>query len=77
MVKMVDATPDRNQQKLLDKKLEKCRNPENNPDSEIYKKRMQALLDEDDDLYHTISSTSDSLNTSALNMSVCASPEVT
>lgn len=35
MVKMVDATLDRNQQKLLDKKLEKCRNPENNPDSEM------------------------------------------
>ncbi|RZC41738.1 cyclin-H [Asbolus verrucosus] len=76
MVKMVDATADRNQQKLLDKKLEKCRNPENNPDSEIYKKRMQALLDEDDDLYQTISSRADSMNNSTLNMSVCASPEV-
>lgn len=32
---MVDVTPDRNQQKLLDKKLERCRNPENNPDSEM------------------------------------------
>ncbi|KAJ3648409.1 hypothetical protein Zmor_020214 [Zophobas morio] len=76
IVKMVDATPDRNQQKLLDKKLERCRNPENNPDSEIYKKRMQALLDEDDDLYQRISSRTDSLDNSALNMSVCASPEV-
>lgn len=36
MVKMVDAVPDKNQQKALDKKLEKCRNPENNPDSEMY-----------------------------------------
>lgn len=36
MVKMVDSVPDKNQQKLLDKKLEKCRNPENNPDTEMY-----------------------------------------
>lgn len=36
MVKMADSVPDRNQQKLLDKKLDKCRNPENNPDSEMY-----------------------------------------
>lgn len=35
MVKMVDAIPDKNQQKLLDKKLDKCRNPENNPDCEM------------------------------------------
>lgn len=35
MVKMVDAVPDKNQQKILDKKLDKCRNPENNPDSEM------------------------------------------
>ncbi|EFA06469.1 cyclin-H [Tribolium castaneum] len=76
IVKMVDATPDKNQQKLLDKKLEKCRNPENNPDSEIYKKRMQALLDEDDDLYHRISTRTDSLDNSALGMSVGGSPEV-
>lgn len=36
MVKMVDAVPDKNQQKLLDKKLDRCRNPENNPDTEMY-----------------------------------------
>lgn len=35
MVKMADSVPDKNQQKMLDKKLEKCRNPENNPDSEM------------------------------------------
>ncbi|KAJ8955874.1 hypothetical protein NQ318_005422 [Aromia moschata] len=76
MVKMADSTPDRNQQKMLDKKLEKCRNPENNPDSEIYKKRMQAILDEDDDLYNTISAQNHSMDSSALNMSIPASPEV-
>lgn len=36
MEKMADDTAtDRNQQKVLDKKLEKCRNPEYNPDSEV------------------------------------------
>ncbi|KAJ8971046.1 hypothetical protein NQ314_000912 [Rhamnusium bicolor] len=76
MVKMADSTADRNQQKILDKKLEKCRNAENNPDSEIYKKRMQAMLDEDDDLYHAISAQNYSRDNSALNMSIPASPEV-
>ncbi|KAI4467019.1 cyclin [Holotrichia oblita] len=68
MVKMADSVPDKNQQKMLDKKLEKCRNPENNPDSEIYKKRMQAMLDEDDDLYTQIVSNNESLDNSTLNM---------
>ncbi|KAF7993404.1 hypothetical protein HCN44_007907 [Aphidius gifuensis] len=36
--------------KALEKKLDKCRNQENNPDSEIYKRRMQEML-EDDDLH--------------------------
>lgn len=31
---------------------------------------MQALLDEDDDLYQTISNRNDSLNNSALNISL-------
>lgn len=35
MVKMADVNHDKNQLRLLDKKLEKCRNPENNPDSEM------------------------------------------
>ncbi|KAJ8923906.1 hypothetical protein NQ315_006682 [Exocentrus adspersus] len=76
MVKMADSVLDKNQQKILDKKLEKCRNPENNPDSEIYKRRMQAMLDEDDDLYHAISAQNQSLDNSALNMSIPDSPEV-
>ncbi|XP_026291602.1 cyclin-H [Frankliniella occidentalis] len=33
----------------LNKKLEKCRNQENNPDSAIYKKRMQELLEDEDE----------------------------
>lgn len=32
---MADAIPDKNHQKQSDKKLERCRNPENNPDSEM------------------------------------------
>ncbi|XP_060522034.1 cyclin-H isoform X2 [Cylas formicarius] len=74
MVKMVDAAPDKNLQKVLDKKLEKCRNPENNPDSEIYKKKMQAMLDEDD-IYFAISSQNQSRDNSALNINPPASPE--
>nr|CAI5863334.1 unnamed protein product [Callosobruchus analis] len=35
MVKLADSVLDRNQQKISDKKLDKCRNPENNPDSEM------------------------------------------
>lgn len=39
---------------------------------------MQALLDEDDDLYHAIAKRTDSVDNSTLNMSVCAlSPEAT
>ena len=36
MVKSADAPLDKNQLKLLDKKLDRCRNPENNPNSEMY-----------------------------------------
>ncbi|CAG9859840.1 unnamed protein product [Phyllotreta striolata] len=75
MVKMADSTPDRNQQKILDKKLDKCRNPENNPDSEIYKKRMLAILDDDDDLYRKVSSQNTSIDNSALSMSIQSSPQ--
>ncbi|XP_018328774.1 cyclin-H [Agrilus planipennis] len=73
MVKMADILPDKNQQKILEKKLEKCRNPENNPDSEIYKKRMQALLDEEDELTSQMSSNS-ALENSALNSIPLLSP---
>lgn len=42
-------TPPREMVRQLEKKLEKCRNQENNPDSEIYKQRMQDMLDEEDE----------------------------
>ena len=35
MEKVADVAPDKNLTKMLDKKLEKCRNPENNPDIEM------------------------------------------
>ncbi|PNF23395.1 hypothetical protein B7P43_G12946 [Cryptotermes secundus] len=41
--------PPREMVRQLEKKLEKCRNQENNPDSEIYKQRMQDMLDEEDE----------------------------
>ncbi|XP_022920146.1 cyclin-H [Onthophagus taurus] len=65
MVKMADSIPDKNQQKMLDKKLEKCRNPENNPDSDIYKKRMKAMLDDtEEEIYNSGPPMNDSLDSS-------------
>ncbi|XP_070177918.1 cyclin-H-like [Littorina saxatilis] len=34
----------------IQKKLERCRNQENNPDSEVYKAKMAELLDDDEDM---------------------------
>ncbi|KYQ52918.1 Cyclin-H, partial [Trachymyrmex zeteki] len=47
MAKCVEP-PSREAVKALEKKLDKCRNQENNPDSEIYKQRMQEMLAEED-----------------------------
>ena len=35
--------------KILNGRLEKCRNQENNPDSQAYKKKMQEMLEDEDD----------------------------
>ncbi|XP_033107423.1 cyclin-H-like [Anneissia japonica] len=35
--------------KKLERKLEKCRNQELNPDSEIYKQKLQAMLDDEEE----------------------------
>lgn len=48
MVKTIEPLP-RETIKTLEKKLEKCRNQENNPDSLIYKQRMMEAIDDDDD----------------------------
>lgn len=54
MVKLVDTPPPSKEQlKLLEKKLERCRNPENNPDSDIYKARMKALLNDEDEFTYS------------------------
>ncbi|XP_004925786.1 cyclin-H [Bombyx mori] len=63
LVKMVEA-PARERVRLIEKKLDKCRNQENNPDSEIYKRRMRELLDEDDVLH--VGSSRMSLDTSGV-----------
>lgn len=47
LVKMVES-PARERVKLIEKKLDRCRNQEHNPDSEVYKRRMRETLDEDD-----------------------------
>ncbi|XP_013147293.1 PREDICTED: cyclin-H [Papilio polytes] len=47
MVKMVES-PARERVRVIEKKLDRCRNQENNPDSEIYKRRVREALDEDD-----------------------------
>lgn len=47
MVKNLELPP-KDKVKLIEKKLEKCRNQENNPDSLIYKQKMKKLLDDDD-----------------------------
>lgn len=49
MVKNVGELPDKNEIRLLEKKLDRCRNPENNPDSEEYRNKMNELLNEDED----------------------------
>lgn len=46
-VKMVES-PARERVRLIEKKLDRCRNQDHNPDSEIYKRRMRETLDEDD-----------------------------
>jgi cyclin H len=48
MVKTIDL-PQKEAVKFLDKKLEKCRNQEFNPDSLVYKQRMKKMYEDDDD----------------------------
>lgn len=48
LIKCIELPP-KDQMRLLDKKLEKCRNQAHNPDSYVYKKRMLDMIDEDDD----------------------------
>lgn len=65
MVKMVES-PARERVRIIEKKLDRCRNQENNPDSEIYKRRLRELLMDDDDVPMTGTSRM-SLDTSGVN----------
>jgi cyclin H len=49
MVKNIGEMPDKNEIRSIEKKLEKCRNQDNNPDSEEYRIKMNRLLNDDDD----------------------------
>ncbi|XP_048750256.1 cyclin-H-like [Ostrea edulis] len=40
----------REQMTHLQRKLDTCRNPENNPESEVYKRKLQDMLEEDDEI---------------------------
>ncbi|KAK7871935.1 hypothetical protein R5R35_009738 [Gryllus longicercus] len=58
MGKSLEPLP-RDTLRLLEKKLEKCRNQENNPDSAIYKQRMlEEAIDEDDEPNYPVTSES-------------------
>ncbi len=48
MVKNIDHNSKANDVRGLLETLEKCRNQDNNPDSQAYKRKIQELLDEDD-----------------------------
>lgn len=68
--------PDKNEIKVIEKKLEKCRNQEFNPFSEEYRIKMNRILNEDDDApgpmeYHL--STPDRSDVSMLNASQLSS----
>ena len=50
MVKNIDrSTVTPNEIRSLFETLEKCRNQDNNPDSQAYKRKIQELLDDDDE----------------------------
>lgn len=69
MVKTIEVPP-KDRVKLIEKKLDKCRNQENNPDSQIYKQRMKMMMEDEleilDTSYHVADSSAD---VSMLNMS--------
>lgn len=60
MVRTIEL-PQKDRVRALEKKLEKCRNQENNPDSQIYKQRMKKMYEDDDDA--ELMSTSYHMNT--------------
>lgn len=72
MVKNIGDMPDKNEIRAIEKKLDKCRNQENNPDSQEYAIKLNRMLNEDDDApgpmeYHL--STPDRSDVSMMNVS--------
>ncbi|XP_044739090.1 cyclin-H [Chrysoperla carnea] len=67
LVKAVEPLP-KEPLRYLDKKLDKCRNQENNPDSEIYKQRMAQMSDDEEESYHTLAKNRDGMDDSVLGM---------
>ncbi|CAD7076797.1 unnamed protein product [Hermetia illucens] len=72
MVRILDFPP-KDRVKAIEKKLDKCRNQENNPDSQIYKQRMKKMMCEEDDIdldssYH-LAATDSSIDGSLMNIS--------
>ena len=51
MVKNIEPASalDMNNIKRINERLEKCRNQENNPDSQAYKQKMQEMLEDEED----------------------------
>lgn len=47
MVKTIEL-PQKERIKFLEKKLEKCRNEQYNPDSAVYRQRMKKIYDDED-----------------------------
>lgn len=47
MVKTIEL-PQKEKIKFLEKKLEKCRNEQYNPDSAVYRQRMKRMYDDED-----------------------------
>ena len=48
MVKNLPKEKSKEELQFLLKKLEQCRNQENNPDSAAYKRKLEELVDEED-----------------------------
>ena len=48
MVKNLPKEKSKEELQFLLKKLEQCRNQENNPDSAAYKRKLEQLVDEED-----------------------------
>ncbi|XP_022258609.1 cyclin-H-like [Limulus polyphemus] len=52
MVKSIEF-PQKDKMKAIEKKLEKCRNEENNPDSSVYKRKLQQMIEDEEEMEDT------------------------